>query len=156
MSIFRMPSCVVGAALSSLMLTGCPSDTGPAEDPRAISAIEPVNPTGTLTGQLLDLFSQAPIAGATVTLAHAAGEEGTSATTADDGTFELLEVSASASIGLRVEASGYASAWTTVALPNSAGNLAQDNAVAFAGPLHLLPLAEGATPKLRLIDPDGA
>jgi hypothetical protein len=138
-----------------MFLVGCPGDTGTAEDPRAISAIEPVNPTGTLTGQLLDLFSQAPIAGAMVTLAHAAGEEGTTATTAADGTFELLDVSASASIGLLVEASGYASAWTTVALPNSAGNLAQDNAVAFAGPLHLLPLAEGASPKLRLLDPDG-
>jgi hypothetical protein len=155
MSISRMTSCVVGAALSSMVLAGCPGDTGPAEDPRAISAIEPVNPTGTLTGQLLDLFTQAPIDGATVTLAHAAGEEGTSATTAADGTFELLEVSASASIGLLVEAAGYASAWTTVSLPNSAGNLAQDNAVAFAGPLHLLPLAEGVTPKLRVLDTDG-
>lgn len=155
MSISRMTACVVGAALMSLVLAACPSDTGTANDPRAISAIEPVNPTGTITGQLLDLFSSGPIEGATVTLAHATGEEGTSTATATDGTFELLEVPASAAIGLLVEAPGYASAWTTVALPNSAGNLAQDNAVAFAGPLHLLPLAEGAMPKIRALDPAG-
>lgn len=127
---------------------GCADgDVEPNTDP-VVSVFEPVNPTGTVTGQVLNALDGAPIEGATIRLPAMDAEASTDAT----GSFRFEDVPSSTQIALRIEATGFSSAIDTVTIPSSAGTLAQDNGVAFSGPIGLLPTTAGeAGAKPRVI-----
>ncbi len=129
--------CLVAA---TAVVGGCTGGDGetPTNDP-VVSVFEPVNPTGTVTGQVVNALDGQPVANATVTLPAMDA----TATTAANGGFVFEDVPSSAQIALSISADGLSSAIDTVTIPSSAGTLAQDNGVAFSGPVGLLPTVAG-------------
>ncbi|MCP4504437.1 MAG: carboxypeptidase-like regulatory domain-containing protein [Deltaproteobacteria bacterium] len=137
------------AVWTTMGFLGC-ADTG-SEPQEVVSVIRQVSPAGTVYGQLFDAFTRAPIDGATVVLLSGDVETHSDAT----GRFFFADVPASSGIGIEFRADGYSSALVEIALENDAGNLAQDNAVAFVGPLFLLPIDDTGI-ELRVLTAEGA
>lgn len=129
---------IAAGMFAALSVIGCADGAEPEPAP-VVSVFEPVNPTGTVTGQVVNALNGAPIEGATVRLPAEDVETSTDAS----GGFRFDAVPASAQIALRYSADGYADAIDTVTIPSSAGTLAQDNGVAFSGPVGLLPTTAG-------------
>ena len=132
----------VALVCSAALIASCtPGEATGQEDLRAVSIIEPVTPTGTVSGYVEDALTGSPLAGVRVVILS--GSSPLTADTGDDGTFRIDGVPASTSIALRYDIDGYVQALDIVTIPSSAGNLAQDNGVAFSGPVGLLPAAAG-------------
>lgn len=143
---------------SSLLaaVLACGPGTGDT-DPRVVSEIAPVSPTGTVAGYVYDVSTGAPLQGVSVTLPQLAGK---AASTGADGNFRVDDVPASEHLAVQYRLEGHASASDEVTVPSSAGNLAQENAVGFSGPVGLFPIVGAGGPGLVVAvaveDEDGA
>lgn len=139
-------------ALASLLSLATGSGCGAEEDPPAgavVSEIAPVSPTGSVSGYVYDALSGAPVEGATVIARVPAADAAKQASTDADGGFLLEGVPASNQVALHIRHEDHFDALDTVAVPSSAGNLAQDNGVGFSGPIGLLPTP---TPDAHVLD----
>jgi hypothetical protein len=141
----------------ALLLLVLPLACGPAEEPPppsqgpVISEIAPVSPTGSVAGHVVDAFTGQAIAGVRVRALVPAVEGGHhEGVTDEDGAFLLEGVPATDQIALRYRSEGHFEAWDRVSIPSSAGNLAQNNGVAFSGPVALLkkPSADALVPEV--------
>jgi hypothetical protein len=156
----RIASTVLSAALFAPL--GCAPEPEPEPTPSSdagvvVSEIAPVNPTGSVAGIVIDASTGAGLAGIDVSVQVPAEEGANTTTTGEDGSFLLEGLPASANLNVRYSdaAGAYYDAWDTVVIPSAAGNLAQDNGVAFSGPVALLPTAAGFAAQVRVRE-DGA
>lgn len=145
LTLWRTIACLVASAA---LPVGCGGED-PAPAP-VESVIQLVTPQGTVSGQVTDLLTGAPLADVEVTLLNWVGDaerDGAATVSSDaDGLFRFDAVAASASIALRYRASGYADAFDTVTIQNAAGNLGVDNGFAFSGPIGLIPVNAATNP----------
>lgn len=133
-----------------------PDPTPPRDAGTIVSEIAPVRPTGQLTGLVVDAFTGAPLADVEVVVLALA--ENATATTDADGRYSLEGVPASTQIAVEYRLDSHFPARDLVTIPSSAGNLAQENGVAFSGPIGLLPRPDDAayTPDVIVREDDNA
>ena len=147
-AVWKRSLCWAALAVPLSLGASCaPADT--SQDP-VVSIIEPVVQTGTLYGQVDDAATFAPLVDVDVQLLSGGG----STTTDEDGAFTLTSVPTSRTLAVGLSKDGYLDAVVPAALRNESGNLVQNNAVAFVGPVQLLP-ASAAPATLRVVDGNG-
>lgn len=151
-----LPRALALAFVTLPVAVGCgPTEESPPPPP-VVSEIAPVSPTGSVTGFVYDALTGAPLEGVTVIARVPASSAAKQANTDAEGAYVIEGVPASNEIAVHYRADGYFDAWDTVAVPSSAGNLAQDNGVGFSGPIGLLPEpAAGALAPAVLVRADG-
>lgn len=115
--------------------------------------VHDTHPTGSVGGLVLDAVTEGPVAGGAEVVVLAGGAEPQTATTGDDGTFMVDEVSASGNLVVMIEAAGYLPAQVEGGMDNAAGDYPVDNAVLTVGPIGLIP-ADGVL-QLRLVTDTG-
>lgn len=140
---------IVRAAVALALVAGCGADELNAST-TATTQEQPVTPTGTVSGQVLDTLLE-PLSGATVRLS--VGVAARSTTTDDEGHFTFDEVPAGSEVLVSIGKEGYATVRTSVFVPASAGQFPLDHGNARVGPVRLAALTDSLT--FRVLAPLG-
>lgn len=138
--------------LRLLLLPVLAAACGPGEPPRSVTIIDPVAPTGSLAGLVVDAVTGGPIEGAKATVLNVAGK---TAESNGAGAWLISLVPASTSLAVTITKDGFIPAYDEVDIPSSAGNLAQNNGVGFSGPIGLFPVDDAGKLALRAVGPGG-
>lgn len=113
--------------------------------------VTPSTPRGTVGGVVFDAGMDAPLANVNVTLV--AGGQTFSATTNENGIFQVLDVPATGKVMVMYESEGFLPARFTAEFPQPVGNIPYENLALTVDPVWMF--ADSGVMQVRLLDPTG-